>query len=73
MALQDQCVSRFTSLLEGAAAERLKDLRGFLKSAHQHRQIIATFGRFPHRNQALGRASPAAEQAFLQHGPRFGQ
>ena len=73
MALQDQCVRRFTSLLEGAAAERVQDLREFLKSAQQHRQIIATFGRFPHRNQALGRASSAAEQEFLQHGPRFGQ
>ena len=73
MALQDQCVRRFTSLLEGAAAERLNDLRKFLKSAQHHREIIATFGRFPHRNQALGRASSAAEQAFLQHGPRFGQ
>ena len=73
MALQDECVRRFTSLLDGAAAERVKDLREFLKSAQHHREIVATFGRFPHRNQALGRASSAAEQAFLQHGPRFGQ
>lgn len=72
MALQDQRVRRFTSLLAGVAAERLKELRGFL-AAQQNRQIMATFGRFPHRNQALGRASSAAEQELLQHGPRFGQ
>ena len=73
LALQDECVRRFKSLLEGAAAERASDIQEFLKSAQQHRDIIATFGRFPHRNQALGRTSSAAEQEFLQHGPRFGQ
>ena len=73
LALQEECVRRFKSLLEGAAAERAQDIQEFLKSAQQHRDIIATFGRFPHRNQALGRASSAAEQEFLQHGPRFGQ
>ena len=32
---------------------------------HRHREIIARFGRFPHRNRALGRRSTAAEIAFL--------
>ncbi|MEG3640017.1 DUF924 family protein [Magnetococcus sp. PR-3] len=34
--------------------------------AQQHHDIIARFGRFPHRNALLGRASSAEEQAFLQ-------
>jgi len=33
-----------------------------------HRDIIARFGRFPHRNALLGRATTAAEQAFLDAG-----
>ena len=33
-----------------------------------HRDIIARFGRFPHRNPALGRATTAEEQAFLDEG-----
>jgi uncharacterized protein (DUF924 family) len=33
-----------------------------------HRDIIARFGRFPHRNAALGRATTPAEQAFLDDG-----
>ena len=33
--------------------------------AQAHREIIRRFGRFPYRNDALGRASTAAEQAFL--------
>ena len=32
----------------------------------RHRVIIERFGRFPHRNAALGRASTAEELAFLE-------
>ncbi|KQY92690.1 hypothetical protein ASD21_15060 [Caulobacter sp. Root1455] len=39
-----------------------------LKWAIVHRDIIARFGRFPHRNKALGRTTTAAEQAFLDEG-----
>ena len=39
---------------------------GSLHFAHAHRDIIARFGRYPHRNAALGRASTAEELAFLQ-------
>ena len=34
--------------------------------ANQHLDVIARFGRFPHRNAALGRVSSAEELAFLQ-------
>jgi uncharacterized protein (DUF924 family) len=33
-----------------------------------HRDIIAQFGRFPHRNALFGRETTAAEQAFLEGG-----
>lgn len=33
--------------------------------AERHRAIVARWGRFPHRNAALGRATPPAEAAFL--------
>lgn len=33
-----------------------------------HRDIIARFGRFPHRNPALGRTTTAEEQRFLDDG-----
>jgi uncharacterized protein (DUF924 family) len=33
-----------------------------------HRDIIIRFGRFPHRNAALGRVTTAEEQAFLDGG-----
>lgn len=40
--------------------------------AGRHRDVIARFGRFPHRNEVLGRSSSAGELAFLkQPGSRF--
>ena len=36
--------------------------------AQLHRDIIARFGRFPHRNALLGRQSTEAEQRFLDEG-----
>ena len=39
-----------------------------MKYALLHRDIIAKFGRFPHRNAGLGRETTAAEQEFLDEG-----
>jgi uncharacterized protein (DUF924 family) len=36
--------------------------------AERHRDIILTFGRFPHRNHAMNRNTTAAERAFLDAG-----
>ena len=39
-----------------------------LKWAEHHADIIRRFGRFPHRNRLLGRATTPDEQAFLEEG-----
>jgi len=50
----------------------LEDNSDLLDYAVRHRDIIARFGRFPHRNAALGRESTAEEAAFLsQPGSSF--
>lgn len=49
----------------------LKDETGdgeSLRWAELHRDIIVRFGRFPHRNACLGRATTPNEQAFLDEG-----
>lgn len=50
-----------------ALAAELDDAE-ILKWARIHRDIIVRFGRFPHRNPMLGRATTADEQAFLDDG-----
>lgn len=53
-------------------------MREFLDQSHghavSHRDIVAQFGRFPHRNAVLGRVTTEAERAFLDAGTaRYGQ
>jgi uncharacterized protein (DUF924 family) len=65
-AMQERSVQVFADLL-AAAPEQLKELcRGFHDYAVRHRDIIARFGRFPHRNSTLGRPSSTEEVAFLK-------
>jgi len=65
--MQEQSVDLFTELAvahEGFGAS--------LDYAHRHRGVIARFGRFPHRNAILGRASTPEELAYLsQPGSGF--
>lgn len=46
--------------------------QGYYDYAVRHADVIERFGRFPHRNEQLGRTSSEAETAFLrQRGSRF--
>lgn len=45
-----------------------EDMDDYAKYARIHRDVIGRFGRFPHRNAALGRDTTAEEQAFLDTG-----
>jgi uncharacterized protein (DUF924 family) len=50
------------------------ELRDKLVYVEEHADIIRRFGRFPHRNAALGRVSTAEEQAYLSESTKhFGQ
>ena len=72
-ALQAQCVERFSTLHDNSPSALREKLTSNLRFAREHRDIVLRFGRFPHRNAALGRASSAEETAFLKDGPRYGQ
>lgn len=40
--------------------------KAVLEFAIRHQEIIAEFGRFPHRNHILGRTSTKGEERFLK-------
>jgi uncharacterized protein (DUF924 family) len=66
LAVQEQAVALFTALAQSTS---LPQFEQFTRYAAAHRDVIARFGRFPHRNAILGRASSAAELAWLAaHG-----
>ena len=44
-----------------------------IKSALDHRDVVARFGRFPHRNEVLGRSTTAEELEYLKNANRYGQ
>ena len=65
-----ECYEQLARSTEGI----LSDFMGsFLQSAKDHRAINQKYGRFPHRNKALGRTSTAEEREYLAGGRRFGQ
>lgn len=59
-ALEDQKESLRLQTLGGKEAN--------IKAAKEHFQIIERFGRFPHRNQILGRQTTPEEEKYLQSG-----
>jgi uncharacterized protein (DUF924 family) len=73
LALQEEAVRRFGLMQAEAPPEIRNSIEAQLKSALEHRDIIAQFGRFPYRNKVLGRPNSPAEDEFLRSGPRFGQ
>lgn len=73
--IQQRSVEYFASL--PALASHRFELDCLLSNAdyaRQHAQIVQRFGRYPHRNSVLGRASTPEEKAYLNDGAsRFGQ
>lgn len=62
----------FSELARQAPPERKELFAGYLKYAERHREVIARFGRFCHRNRILGRPSTPEEEEFLrQPGSSF--
>lgn len=59
LAAQQESMRLYTALAQDGAPDALQ-------WARKHYDVIARFGRFPHRNAVLGRVSTAEELAFLQ-------
>lgn len=58
---QERAVALFTAMGDAS----------YLKYAQAHRDVIARFGRFPHRNRALGRVNTVEEDEWLRDGGGF--
>ena len=61
LADQDRCLELFDQ----------PGLESSLRFAHHHRGIIEKFGRFPHRNEPLGRENTEAEVEYLNSREAF--
>lgn len=65
-----ECYQQLARSTQGLVADFMGS---FLQSARDHRDIVARYGRFPHRNRALSRPSTPEELEYLQGGRSFGQ
>jgi len=63
---QERSVILFKQLVDMAGPAEREMFEGFLEYAVKHREIIEKFGRFPHRNEILGRTSTTQELDFLK-------
>ena len=61
LAAQQEALALF-----GRLAEEAPGLAGYADYARRHHEVIARFGRFPHRNAILGRTSTPEEAEFLK-------
>ena len=66
---QQRSVALFARLASESPCQWREYIDSFLRYARAHQEVIERFGRFPHRNDMLGRQSTPAEQEWLAtHG-----
>ena len=71
---QNTCVELFSNLVSTSTPKMLSHMSFSRDFAVKHRDIIAEFGRFPHRNDILNRESSEQERLYLKSGgTSFGQ
>ena len=66
LAAQERAVQLFTTLRDEMPPAERGPFDNFLDYANRHRDVIARFGRFPHRNRVLGRTDNPEEQDYLR-------
>ena len=74
LAVQKKSVGVFVALADSVTETMRETFRTAAQFAELHHDIVAEFGRFPHRNAILKRQDTAAEAAYLtEENPTFGQ
>ena len=71
--LQVLCVEKNQQLLNDVPEASRPALQSSVDFAIDHHRVIAQFGRFPHRNEVLGRTSTQEELEYLKTANRYGQ
>ena len=72
--VQKKSVQVFSSLAASVSETLKQTFETFAQFAELHHDIIARFGRFPHRNSILGRPNTPEEASYLSDdAPGFGQ
>ena len=71
--VQAKSCELFNKLAEAVSPTYRETFMTIAQFAELHRDIVDQFGRFPHRNQLLGRKNTAEEEEYLADAPDLGQ
>jgi uncharacterized protein (DUF924 family) len=69
--MQEESMAAYRRLVADAPEANRQFFENVLRFAEEHRQVIARFGRFPHRNGPLSRRSTPEEEQYLASGAGF--
>ncbi len=73
-AMQEKAVQLFSELKASSPSAWEEELENHLRFVRSHASLVSRYGRFPHRNQVLGRISTEEEKAYLDKDNRtYGQ
>lgn len=64
---QEQCIELFKNLQNEVPEAVKESVQGNIDYAIKHRDVVKEYGRFPHRNQILGRESTDKEKEYLSN------
>ena len=72
--MQNLCVTKMNEALGSFKDDENRNVAPYIDAAESHRVIVEQFGRFPHRNEVLGRESTPEELEYLSGDHQsFGQ
>ena len=71
LAVQQEAVANIEAFQASQSEAVARRLEYFVHWIRVHRDVVATYGRFPWRNRALGRASSPEEQRYLSSNPPY--
>jgi len=67
------CIEMFTKKNESAKKHYPLLGEAALSCSIKHRDLIAKYGRYPYRNEVMGRESTPEEEEYIKTAERFGQ
>ena len=70
---QRRCVELCRAAAAAAPPEWKELMTGYIQWSVGHLEVVERFGRFPHRNEVLGRESAPEEVEYLENAERYGQ
>ena len=68
-----ELLTKFSEYVKHLGEEHVKGVEGRVSFLKKHTDMVEQYGRYPHRNEVLGREDTPEEVEYLKTAPRYGQ